>query len=247
MRYLVLSDVHANLEALEAVLAAAQPESYDEVISLGDLVGYGADPNGVIERVASLTPLVSIRGNHDKVASGVEDPEGFNAAAKAAALWTYGALTPENRTALRETPPGPIVVDDLVEVCHGAPFDEDAYIFSEIDALRSLRTASRPVVLFGHTHVPLIVELEDERLSLRAPEGDDVTTLTLRPNVRYLVNPGSVGQPRDGDPRAGYAIVDVGRREITLRRVAYPVEAAQEKILAAELPPILARRLSAGR
>ena len=141
MRYLILSDIHANLEAFESVLAAARPMGYDRVLVLGDLVGYGADPNAVIERVRDLEPHALIRGNHDKVGSGLESPEGFNAIAKSAIRWTYEALTPDNRDWLAALPAGPVVVDDLIEICHGTPFDEDAYVFDDLDALRSLHTS----------------------------------------------------------------------------------------------------------
>ncbi|PYR68388.1 MAG: hypothetical protein DMF88_09480, partial [Acidobacteria bacterium] len=151
LKYLVISDIHANLEALEAVLNAAG--HYDHALVLGDLVGYGADPNAVIERVRSLGPTTFIRGNHDKVGSGLETTDGFNYLARHAIEWTANSLTDEHRQWLAALPQGPVVVDDLVEICHGAPFDEDVYIFDELDAMRGIRTARRPLCLFGHTHV----------------------------------------------------------------------------------------------
>ena len=152
MNYLVISDIHANLEALEATLQAAG--SYDRVLVLGDLVGYGADPNAVIDRVRALPTAEIIRGNHDKVGAGVEGIEGFNHLARQAIEWTAAALTAENRAWLAALPQGPVVIDDLTEVCHGTPFDEDVYVFDDMDALRSLHAAQRPLCLFGHTHVP---------------------------------------------------------------------------------------------
>lgn len=249
MRYLLLSDIHGNLEALEATLVAAAEHGYDAVLVLGDLVGYGADPNAVVERVLALNPAAMIRGNHDKVASGIEDPEGFNAIARSAVHWTYETLTEENRTLLAGLPAGPHIVDDLIEICHGSPFDEDAYVFDELDALRALRAARRPVCLFGHTHVPVIFQLteEDEQLEVVLPGSEAEAIVPIQPRVRYLINPGSIGQPRDGDPRAAYAIVDSVRKEVALFRVLYPVEAAQEKILRAGLPEVLAHRLGIGR
>ena len=110
---------------------------YDEVLVLGDLVGYGADPNAVVDRVRELAPHIMIRGNHDKVAAGLEDGESFNTVARSAVCWTYEALTPENAAYLAELPAGPQVVDDLIEICHGTPFDEDAYLFDDLDALRA--------------------------------------------------------------------------------------------------------------
>jgi predicted phosphodiesterase len=246
MRYLVLSDIHANLEALDAVLAAAPPDRYDRVLVLGDLVGYGADPNAVIERVRALRPAAIIRGNHDKVACGIEDASSFNQLARHAAEWTHDTLTDEHRTYLRELPAGPEVIDASLEICHGSPFDEDAYIFDGRDAARSFEALTRPVCLFGHTHLPVIFVHTKSRFEGRIPEGDE-TTIAIEPEIRYLVNPGSVGQPRDGDPRAAFAIYDADKKEILLRRVEYPVPAAQEKILAAGLPVSLANRLALGR
>jgi predicted phosphodiesterase len=247
MRYLVLSDIHANLEALETVLAAEPPASYDRAVMLGDLVGYGADPNAVVDRIRALDPAVIIRGNHDKVASGVDDAEAFNAMAREAAIWTANVLTPANRRYLADLPVGPTVVSELFEVCHGSPFDEDAYIFDELDAIRSLKTMRRPLCIFGHTHVPVIFVLRPERLDAQAPAIADQFVIRLEPGAQFLVNPGSVGQPRDGNPRAAYAILDEDRRELVLKRIAYNVRAAQEKIVAAGLPEALAHRLALGR
>ena len=156
MRYLVLSDIHANLEALDAVLAAVPAGAYDHALVLGDLVGYGAEPNAVIDRIRELKPLAVIRGNHDKAACGLDDGENFNQVARFAAAWTQQHLTPGNREYLRELPQGPTDIDDRVEVCHGAPFDEDHYIFDANDARHALDTSRRPLCLFGHTHLPVV-------------------------------------------------------------------------------------------
>jgi predicted phosphodiesterase len=247
MRYLVLSDIHGNLEALEAAVAKAAG-AYDSVLVLGDLVGYGADPNAVVDLVRDLNPAAVIRGNHDKVASGVEDAEGFNSVARSAVTWTYETLTVDNRTYLYDLPLGPTLVDELVEICHGSPFDEDAYIFDELDAVRALKAARRPVCLFGHTHVPVVFQLTgDESLEVLMPGPEPEILLAFQAGYHYLVNPGSVGQPRDGDPRASYAIVDTERGEMKLCRVGYEIEAAQQKVIRAGLPEILAHRLSLGR
>jgi len=247
MRYLVLTDIHANLEALEACIADAAGHGYDRTLVLGDLVGYGADPNAVIDRVQALEPLAIVRGNHDKVSCGLEHAEGFNAVARSAALWTFDALTPDRRAWLAALPAGPHNVDDLVEICHGAPFDEDAYVFDELDALRALKLSERPLCLFGHTHYPVTFELSAETFDSIGPSPSAETTLRLREGAKYLVNPGSVGQPRDGDPRGAYAVVDVGARSVELFRVPYRIEAAQAKIMKAGLPEVLAQRLAVGR
>ena len=118
---------------------------------LGDLVGYGADPNAVIERIRDLKPDVLIRGNHDKVGSGIESPEGFNAVARSAIRWTYETLTEPNREWLASLPAGPVVVDDLIEICHGTPFDEDAYVFDDLDALRAIHSLAPPPLCFSGT------------------------------------------------------------------------------------------------
>jgi diadenosine tetraphosphatase ApaH/serine/threonine PP2A family protein phosphatase len=247
MRYLVISDIHGNLEALNTVLAVVDGR-YDKVLVLGDLVGYGADPNAVIDRVRELEPHTVIRGNHDKVAAGLDDGESFNSVARSAVQWTYEALTPANREYLAGLPAGPQAVDDLVEICHGTPFDEDAYLFDDLDALRAFEAASRPVCLFGHTHVAVGFRYADTTLEIVAGPGDTAgLVLQFEPDARYLINAGSVGQPRDGDPRAGAAIVDVTEQRIELFRIPYPVEEAQRKIRLAGLPEVLAKRLSLGR
>jgi diadenosine tetraphosphatase ApaH/serine/threonine PP2A family protein phosphatase len=247
MRYLVLSDIHANLEALEACLADAGQRLYDQTLVLGDVIGYGADPNAVIDRVQALEPIAMVRGNHDKVAFGIEEADGFNPIAKSAASWMLEVLTPEHRAWVAALPAGPRAICDMVEICHGSPFDEDAYIFDELDAMRALRTASRPLCLYGHTHYPVAFALADGALTTAGPSRAAESRLAIEEGVRYLVNPGSVGQPRDGDPRAAYAIVDTAARHVELCRVDYDVEIAQAKVIEAGLPEVLARRLAAGR
>jgi len=247
VRYLILSDIHANIDALEAVLAAAPPATWDRALVLGDLVGYGAEPNAVIERTLALDPLMVIRGNHDKAASGVEDGSSFNYVARLSAQWTFQALTPEYREYLRTLPQGPATVDDTVEICHGAPFDEDHYIFDSDDASRALDATSRPLCLFGHTHLPVVFRRHPALFDGFVPEGPDDSTLEIVTGMNYLVNVGSVGQPRDGDPRAAFGIYDSDAATLVMRRVNYPVDMAQRRILNAGLPASLANRLAIGR
>ena len=244
MRYLVLSDIHANLEALEAVLAEAA--GTDAMLVLGDLVGYGADPNAVIDRVRALPAATVIRGNHDKVGSGIESVRGFNHLARLAIEWTAAVLTPDNRQWLSALPRGPVVVDGAVEICHGAPFDEDFYIFDELDARRALASTSSSLCLFGHTHVPAVFKLGTRFESIGPPRGASFD-ITIDMKARLLVNCGAVGQPRDGDARAAFGIFDTDAGRLTVRRVEYDVFAAQAKILAAGLPEVLAQRLEVGR
>ena len=247
MRYFVISDIHANLEALEAVLAAGTSLHYDRLLVLGDLVGYGADPNLVIERIRDVKPHALIRGNHDKVGSGIESPDGFNAVARSAIRWTYDALTETNREWLAQLPEGPILVDEFIEICHGTPFDEDAYVFDDLDALRAIHAAERPVCLFGHTHVQVGYSLDADQFNMTTAEERRPLNVGFHNGARHLVNPGSVGQPRDGDARAGYALVDTDTHEIAIYRLEYPIARAQAKIIEAGLPEVLAQRLAVGR
>jgi diadenosine tetraphosphatase ApaH/serine/threonine PP2A family protein phosphatase len=218
------------------------------VLVLGDLVGYGADPNGVVERVRALAPAAIVRGNHDKVAAGLDTAEDFNPMARSAAQWTRDSLSPSTLEYLRALPEGPHVVDGTLEICHGSPLDEDLYVVADLDAARSIAVSRVPVCLFGHTHVALSARMDGQRrLEIEAPQGHPEFETRIEPDCKYLINPGSVGQPRDGDARAAYAIADTDRKLVTLYRVAYPIEAAQKKILEAGLPPMLAYRLGMGR
>lgn len=247
MRYLVLTDIHGNLEALDACLADARGHAFDSTLVLGDLVGYGPDPNTVVERVQALAPVAIVRGNHDKVACGLEQAEGFNTVAKSAAKWTLDMLRPAYREWLAALPEGPTDVDDVVEICHGSPVDEDAYIFDELDAVRALKVANRPLCLFGHTHYPVTFELSADSLDSIGSASAPQMQVQMKDGCKYLINPGSVGQPRDGDPRAAYAIVDTKQRRVELYRVRYAVEETQAKIIKAGLPEVLAQRLAVGR
>jgi diadenosine tetraphosphatase ApaH/serine/threonine PP2A family protein phosphatase len=250
MRYLILSDIHANLEALEAVLET--PEPWDRALVLGDLVGYGADPNAVVERIRALAPATFIRGNHDKVAAGLASVEGFNHLARQAIQWTEKVLTPENRAWVAALPEGPILIVEpqpgpfAPEICHGAPFDEDVYIFDDLDARRAFRVLGRSLCLFGHTHVPAMYAFDGE-LSMMDPPRGSTWPVTLQEGTTYLVNVGAVGQPRDGDPRAAYGLLDTATSTLTVLRTGYDIGLAQSKIVAAGLPEVLAQRLAIGR
>ena len=246
MRYLILSDIHANYEALSAVLAHVRRKRWDKAIVLGDVVGYGANPNQAVDLVRALKPVVVIRGNHDKVCSGIEDGEMFNRVALQAAMWTRSRLNPSNLRWLRSLPEGPAVVDGAFAVSHGTPIDEDAYIFGEIEALNVFRQTSFPLCFFGHSHFPVVFGLSPDAIQtvLTTPPSFH---FRLEPDVRYLVNPGSIGQPRDGNPLASFAMFDSGTRSVAVYRVPYRIERAQQKILDAGLPRPLADRLALGR
>jgi predicted phosphodiesterase len=246
MRYLILSDIHANHEALRAVLAHVRRKRWDKAIVLGDVVGYGANPNQAVDLVRRLKPLVAIRGNHDKVCSGIEDGEMFNRVALQAAMWTRRKLTPSNLRWLQSLPEGPTVVDGAFAVAHGTPIDEDAYIFGEIEALNVFRQTAFPLCFFGHSHFPVIFGLSPDAIQtvLTAPPS---FRFRLQPDVRYLVNPGSIGQPRAGIPLASFAMYDTETRSVSIYRLPYRIERAQRKILDAGLPRPLADRLALGR
>lgn len=245
MRALVLSDIHSNLPALSAVLRTVQRKRIDAVLCLGDIVGYGAQPNQVVDRLRRLkAPLVCVRGNHDRAVADGDQVAGFNHAAREAVLWTRHRLTPENRRFILNLTPGPRIHQE-VTLCHGSPNDEDEYLFGGADAAEAFDGVETPLTLFGHTHLPMVIRRDARgKISTTAIEGDAVVRLV--PGERLLVNPGSVGQPRDRDPRVSYAILDAGRGILRFRRVAYDVEAAQRAILRAGLPEILAWRLGGG-
>jgi predicted phosphodiesterase len=246
MRYLILSDIHSNKQALGAVLAAVRRKRWDKAVVLGDLVGYGANPNQVVDATRRLKPLVAIRGNHDKVCTGIENGELFNRVALEAAMWTRRKLTPSNLRWLRDLPQGPVVVDGAFAIAHGTPIDEDAYIFGEIEALNIFRQTDFPLCFFGHSHFPVIFGLSPEAITT-ALALESTLRFRLEEGCRYLVNPGSIGQPRDGNPRASFALYDSRTRVVTIQRVVYPIKAAQSRIIRAGLPRLLADRLAIGR
>lgn len=263
MRALLVSDIHANLEALQAVLAAAP--AHDVVWNLGDVVGYGANPNEVIDEVRKQGS-VFVRGNHDRACSGLGGVEEFNPIAQRAARWTECVLTGEHREWLRHLAMGPIAPDGPTVRCvHGSPIDEDDYLLTVRDAWPAMHATDARITFFGHTHVQGgFATNGDEWFRLtprysRPPRtsrnGHDAGTydeaeefeLELRSGARYLLNPGSVGQPRDGDWRAAFAIYDDAKMLLTWYRVPYDLHEAQQRILRVGLPDRLASRLREGR
>lgn len=253
MRYVIFSDVHANIEALAAVLAHAARKRKDAWVFLGDAVGYGAAPNQVIERLRRLKGrLVAVRGNHDRVvldpSSGIEF---FNDHAKLAARWTSIVLHPANRRWLASVPAGPVWLEPHIVACHGAPQDEDTYIFADSDAVDAFVAVPQAwVVFFGHSHVPCVYELRREgdeaHLSFAWLKGADRMELSLSRRSRYLINVGAVGQPRDRDWRPAYGVFDSDRGKLTIYRIVYDAHAARKRILDAGLPQILGDRLVRG-
>ena len=248
MQYLIISDIHANLEALEAVMRDAEGQ-YETIVCLGDVVGYGADPNPVCEWVRGNADVV-IRGNHDKACCGLEDPVLFNPVARYAVEWTHENLTAENRDWLRDLVAGPVDVRDFI-IAHGSVLDEDEYLIDAQDAANQFPHILGRIVFFGHTHVQggfFLRTSEATNGSGAPPVEDEVpNSVALRSSDTALINPGSVGQPRDLAWESGYALFDSDKRRVDYRRCPYDVTASQKKILEAGLPAALAERLSIGR
>lgn len=247
----MLSDIHSNFEALQACLHVAPP--HDRVVNLGDIVGYGANPNEVAEAARDLGGNY-VRGNHDKVVTGIDTVESFNPIAGIAALWNRDQLTAQNLDWLRALPKGPATLDDApaVQFVHGAPDDEDRYVVTVDDAAVQLHRSEPGITFFGHTHIQGAFLLQNGVVQDVTPvygslSNRETWDLHLKPGAHSMINPGSVGQPRDGDWRAAFALFDSEQRMITFCRTPYDLRSAQEKIFAANLPPRLATRLAAGK
>jgi len=249
MTLAIISDIHSNREALAAVLQEIAALAVDSIYCLGDIVGYGADPDECVREALARSASV-VRGNHDKAVAGLIDLEWFNSTAREAALWNRRHASRETVSALRALPRGPVVLEDGVVICHGTPVDEDEYMLSSSAVEESLvwmvDQGPRAMICFhGHSHLPMVVEHPAGRERVRVIR--DAREVRLKAETRYLINPGSVGQPRDGNPRASFGIFDTRSLVYRNLRVAYAVEDAQRKILAAGLPDELAFRLAEGR
>ncbi|MBI5599172.1 MAG: metallophosphoesterase family protein [Deltaproteobacteria bacterium] len=241
MRYAILSDIHANLEALNSVLEKIDSLGVDKTVCLGDIVGYNSNPNECIE-IIKKRGIHCIMGNHDSRAAGIEEPRDFNPMAAEALYWTRKELTANNRDFL-EGLPRKSIVDNAFLAFHGWINSTDGYIFSENDAAENFKLMDEATIaFFGHTHV---------RLAYVETGGRVTTSLDhrfkLEKGLRYLVNPGGAGQPRDRDPRAPFLVYDHENGEITFYRVEYDMEKCAEKILLSGLPATLAERLKSGR
>jgi len=245
VQFLIVSDLHANWHALRAVLADAQGK-FERIICCGDLVGYNPQPGNVVEWARANCASV-IRGNHDKVVAGIDALEWFNDAAQIAARWTIAELNEERLDYLRKLPMGPLRLEHF-HICHGSPRHEDEYVTTVTEASPCFRHLDLPLAFFGHTHLQGGFFSRYGRVSgipaVRKTENESV--LALEPDVVYMINPGSVGQPRDGDPRAAYAIYDSTQKLVFLRRVEYPIGKTAEEIKKAGLPGVLAFRLFQG-
>ncbi|MDP9260355.1 MAG: metallophosphatase family protein [Actinomycetota bacterium] len=242
MRVAVISDIHANYHAFEAVLAAIAAEGPDEIWCLGDVVGYGPEPNRCCELVADRATLC-LAGNHDLAVIGSIPVDEFNGDAATAVRWTQGAIDDDAVSFLRTLESS--ASRDGAELFHGSPLDPVwDYVLSEQAAELSFLATSAPLVLVGHSHVPLALSWGGDRLAGGLAEAGREVDLTAS---RWLLNPGSVGQPRGNDPRAAWLMVDFGANRASFRRAEYPIERTQEEILARGLPKALAARLALGQ
>jgi len=246
VRRLIVSDLHANWEALQAVLEDAEG-AYGEIFCCGDIVGYGASPVEVIDWSRNALTKV-VRGNHDKACCGLDDLEWFNDAAARAANWTMAEIGAEGQAYLLSLPQGPLREEHFL-VAHGSPLDEDEYLVNDIDVAGFETALELPLNFIGHTHLQggWVWGYGGHRRIPKPGLKDMEVVLELRPDHIYLINPGSVGQPRDNDARAAYVIWDSDEKLIRFRRVKYDVKSAMKRIRAARLPDVLADRLLVGR
>ncbi len=247
MKYAIISDIHSNLQALKAVLDEIHLLKCDHILSLGDIVGYGAEPNECVGLLREKS-AASIIGNHDKVAAGIEEPLNFNPIARETALWTRENLTHENKEYLAALPESKDYGNFII--VHGAISDPDKYIIGQLEAepeFDLLRGAG--LCFFGHTHVGAVYRRKEKKVQdiyvSKIAEDKISLEIQLEEEAEHLVNPGSAGQPRDRDPRASYLIYD-DRGSLEFRRVRYDVESAQKKIIEAGLNKVLAERLKYG-
>jgi predicted phosphodiesterase len=243
---LILSDLHSNLHALKTVLKFAKRRAFDRFVLLGDLVGYGAYPNETIDLLRQLEPLFVVRGNHDRACITPGLDMSFSLPARTAVTWTQGHLTEANAWYLEGIPLGPRWVGEDYLIAHGSPLDEDAYLLHPRDALVAFDGFPGNLCFFGHTHLPGGYELDDQAQRLSLLNFESGVWFDLQEGSKYLLNPGSVGQPRDRDPRLSFMTYDPGRRRVKLHRLEYDHAGAAEAILAAGLHPNLADRLHHG-
>ncbi len=241
MKYAIISDIHANLEALEAVRQEIERISPDAVLCLGDLIGYGGNPNECVRIAREMADHV-VAGNHDFGVVGLTDISYFNRYARDAISWTAENLEQEETEYVKALPLVHAEGDDF-RIVHATPRNPERwnYIFSHEQALEEFKAFTERACFIGHSHQPRIFELMDaETIIVNSDRA------TLRDGRRYLINVGSVGQPRDGDPRASLCVYDRDRCEVSIRRVEYDIEAAKKRIIDAGLPQVLANRLSWG-
>lgn len=252
MRVLLVSDIHSNIEALTAVIEAADMTRFDAVWCAGDVTGYGPNPDECVKYFLGLPNLKIVMGNHDSVISKVSAPIGFNPNAINAALKNIESITPESQQWLAELEPS-LRIDPEVILVHGSPLDPDEYLLSlelSIPSLSSMAKSGIRVGLFGHTHMPAIYVYDktNDQYFEESVKADKDIELNISNDFVYLVNPGSVGQPRDGDPRASFMELEILENRIIVRnrRVYYKIASCQEKMRERKYPEILINRLNYG-
>jgi len=240
MKYAVIADIHSNLEALEVVLADSKEQKCTHYCCIGDVVGYCANPRECLEIVRSMG-MPCVKGNHDEYCSMDETLEGFNPHAAEAVQWTRQQLTPEDRQWLRDLRYVRLVASfSMVHATLDVP-QRWGYVFDKLMAAASFTYQNTSVCFFGHTHVPVAFVRDS------VVRGGTYSKFRVEPGKKYFVNVGSVGQPRDNNPKASYVVYDTTENTIELRRLDYDIASAQKKIIEAGLPPRLAERLALGR
>jgi predicted phosphodiesterase len=243
---LIFSDIHSNQHALKALLRYARRRAIRRFTILGDLVGYGAHPNQVIDLILELKPRFVVRGNHDRACTAPEPDLTFSMPARIASAWTADKLSRDHFRFIQELPMGPRWVEEDYQISHGSPMDEDAYLLHPREALHAFDGFESDLCFFGHTHLPGGYELDLQAHTLTMLTFEPGAWFPLRKGCRYLINPGSVGQPRDRDPRVSFMTYDPRGRRLKLHRMDYDHQGAAKAILAAGLPPHLADRLHHG-
>jgi predicted phosphodiesterase len=243
MRYALISDLHANLEALTAVLNEIDASGIKNIVCLGDLVGYNTNPNECVDIIRERK-IKCIMGNHDSRVAGVETPDDFNYQALEALLWTRKILTEENAAFLKKLP-RTLFIDERFIIFHGWLNDTDSYIFGARDAMKNFRLLKRykktNLCFFGHTHKGATYIGKDGAVEISSD-----TALKISKKHDYLINPGAVGQPRDRDPRAAFAVYDTRDSSVTFHKIDYDIQTTVKKIIDAGLSPRLAERLKLG-
>ncbi len=243
---LILSDLHSNLQALRAVMRYARRRVVDRFVILGDLVGYGASPNETLDLILQMEPRVMVRGNHDRACVSPGSDLGFSLPARTAASWTRSRLTPEHARFLEQLPVGPLEVGGTYLIAHGSPLDEDTYLLHPREVLQAFDGLRHQACFFGHTHLAEGYELDEAAQRLSHLAFEPGAWFQLRKGCRYLINPGSVGQPRDRDTRLSFMTFDPAAGRLKLHRLEYDHAGAARAILAAGLHPNLAERLHHG-
>lgn len=243
MRYAIISDVHGNLEALKAFLKLLPGLNVEKLICLGDFVGYNPNPNECIKILAKINSAVFIRGNHDRVCVDKKYQD-FLPQAIQAIRWTIDRLSVPSRDFLISLKTGPVIVDGLFGICHGSPLDEDEYILNAYDAKGHFSWLGENrirLLFFGHTHMQRVYSLKDRKSRV-----EKVSEVRIEPDRSYLINPGSLGQPRDRNHEPGFALFDSDSMKVRLLRFPYSFEKTGKKIISQGLPGVLAARLAAG-